>query len=112
MGHTASSHGILCDEEFDWTQRREEGEEVQHADEDDRLSCNLSQVSLGSVGDDVVGQVSASCFGPPARGGSKANAAVKDSGPLMRVASSGAAINKEGSSSSAAAASLARAMQT
>jgi len=50
---TAEREGIVCDGEYDWTQRRQDGEVVEHAEEDDRLSCNLSQVSMDSTGDQM-----------------------------------------------------------
>merc|ERR1719330_1831551 len=46
-----ASERITCDGQYDWTQRREDGEKVEFADEDDRLSCNLSQISMDSTGD-------------------------------------------------------------
>lgn len=132
FSQTAQREGISFDADFDWTQRRQEGEEVEHTEEDDRLSCNLSQVSLGSTGEDSVNAAvaSAAAFGPAprpraadgsdrtgvssaaARGGKKImNETQPDVavGPLLRVAKSGTVPSRESSSS---AASLARAMQT
>lgn len=56
ISRCAVEEGIVLDHEFDWTHRREEGEEVDFASEDGR-SCNMSQVSMDSVPapDDVLG---------------------------------------------------------
>jgi len=85
---TAERGNVDCNNVFDWTLPLEEGEVVEHVEDTDRLSCNLSQGSLDSVGQQ--GQV----------------------GPLMRVARAG----KPGGASNAGdeqnSVSLVRAMQS
>mmetsp|Transcript_55915 Transcript_55915/g.173205 ORF Transcript_55915/g.173205 Transcript_55915/m.173205 type:complete len:467 (-) Transcript_55915:188-1588(-) len=53
--NAADREHIDCDGEFDWTQRRKEGEVVEHDEEDDRISCNLSQASMDSSGERSLG---------------------------------------------------------
>jgi len=44
---TADREGIVYDGQFDWTEHRKEGEEVEHAKVDDKQTCNLTQTSTG-----------------------------------------------------------------
>jgi len=112
---------VACDGVFDWTLPLEGGEVVEHVEDTDRLSCNLSQGSIDSLGEnasmarmggrgsckDTTGRTGQT--GTSTRGSQGQAAQV---GPLMRVAKAG----KAGSSSDAGddhhSASLVRAMQS
>mmetsp|Transcript_140004 Transcript_140004/g.435437 ORF Transcript_140004/g.435437 Transcript_140004/m.435437 type:complete len:240 (+) Transcript_140004:692-1411(+) len=115
---SAQREGLTLDGVYDWTQRRQDGEVVEHTDEDDRLSCNLSQVSMDSAGDGnrqlgmanrsgtyTAGDTSSS--GSTQAGAARAGATGAGVGPLMRVAKKGTDTTEE-----KAAANLMRAMQS
>merc|ERR1719264_873962 len=51
MNVTAERAQIECTGVFDWTLPLEEGEVVEHVEDTDRLSCNLSQGSIDSLGE-------------------------------------------------------------
>jgi len=117
---TAERENVVCDGDFDWTQRRQDGEVVEHAEEDDRLSCNLSQVSMDSAGDQAAATrqlglanrsgnwTSDSTASGTDKEGSTRPGAAGSVGPLMRVAAKGT----KSDTKSVSDASLMRAMQT
>jgi len=96
---TAAREGLECDGEFDWVQLRVDGGVVEHVEEDDRISCNLSQVSMDSAQaqDPGLGVGTGSwsnswadtasegkpSAGPSGRAGSR-SAANSQGGPLLR----------------------------
>lgn len=117
---TADRESINCDGIYDWTDGVQEGEVVQHCEEDDRLSCNLSQVSIDSAG--VVGDQSGVKLGiTGGRNWSQdtSGSTSKDTGggtkavgPLMRVATKGTASESTAGTKTVSSASLMRAMQS
>merc|ERR1719362_1750552 len=104
MTLTAERAQVDCNGILDWTVPLVEGAVVDHAEDTDRMSCNLSQGSLDSLGENAASRVGPA-GAPGARAGQGQAAQV---GPLMRVA--------KGSSSDAGgdhhSSSLVRAMQS
>jgi len=120
MTVTAERAQVDCNGVFDWTLPLEEGEVVEHVEDTDRLSCNLSQGSLDSLGENAsMARMGRGSTCKDATGTKTSTSSSRAGhgqqgqvGPLMRVAKAG----KPGGSSDAGedqnSASLVRAMQS
>jgi len=102
MTVTTERAGVDCNGVFDWTEPLVEGAVVEHAEDTDRLSCNLSQGSLDSL--DAAGR--AGQTGTPSNRAGYGQA--PQVGPLIRMAKGSSSDVGGGNRSS----SLVRAMQS
>lgn len=123
MTVTAERANIECNGVFDWTLPLEEGEVVEHVEDTDRLSCNLSQGSLDSLGENAsmarMGRGSSHVKDAGGRSGQTGTTSSRAGhgqpaqvGPLMRVAKAGIAGSSSDAGDDQHAASLVRAMQS